>query len=52
MERLQEELESLLTRLPNEREVRERLVSLASVYPFNEYEYIIATLLAANVLTL
>lgn len=52
MERLQKELESLLTRLPNEREVRERLVSLVSVYPFNEYEYIIATLLAANVLTL
>ena len=50
MERLQKELESLLTRLPNLLEVRDRLASLGSVYPFNEY--IIATLLAMNVLTL
>ncbi len=52
MEHLQEELNSLLQQLPNEQEVRERLKSLASVYPFNEYEYIISTLLAMNILTL
>ena len=52
MERLQEELDSLLARLPNERDIRERFDSLVSVYPFNEYEYIISTLLALDVLTL
>ena len=52
MERLNEELDFLLARLPNERDVRERLDSLVSVYPFNEYEYIISTLLAMDVLTL
>ena len=52
MERLNEELDLLLARLPNEMDVRERLESLVSVYPFNEYEYIISTLLAMDVLTL
>lgn len=52
MEQLQEELDSLLSQLPNEQEVRDRLESLVSVYPFNEYEYIISTLLAMDVLTL
>ena len=49
MERLRKDLDSLLTRLSNEREVRDRLESLVSVYPFNEYEYIIANLLAMDV---
>ena len=52
MERLQEELDSLMAQVPNEHEVRDRLESLTSVYPFNEYEYIISTLLAMDVLTL
>ena len=52
MEHLQEELDALLTRLPNGREVRDRLDSLVSVYPFNEYEYIISTLLATDILSL
>ncbi|MCH8965192.1 MAG: hypothetical protein IIB58_09540, partial [Planctomycetes bacterium] len=52
MEHLQEELDLLLAQLPNESEVRDRLESLVSVYPFNEYEYIISTLLAMDVLTL
>ena len=52
MEHLQEELDSLLAQLPNQQEVRDRLESLVSVYPFNEYEYIISTLLAMDVLTL
>ena len=52
MEHLREELESLLTGLPGETEVRSRLDVLVSVYPFNEYEYIISTLLALDALTL
>ena len=52
MKRLQEELDSLLARLPGEPEVRKRLESLGSVYPFNEYEYVISTLLAMDILTL
>ena len=52
MEHLQKELDSLLARLPNAEDVRRRLNSLVSIYPFNEYEYIIATLLAMDVLTL
>lgn len=52
MERLQEELDSLLAQLPEEPEIRDRLNTLVSVYPFNEYEYVIATLLAKDVLSL
>ena len=52
MEHLREELDLLLAQLPNEQEVRDRLESLVSVYPFNEYEYFISTLLAKGVLTL
>ena len=51
MEHLREELDSLLAQVPNEHEVRDRLQTLVSVYPFNEYEYIISTLLAMDVLT-
>ena len=43
MERLQEELQALLDGLPDEDEIHHRLDSLVSVYPFNEYEYIIST---------
>ena len=52
MERLQEELDRLLAQLPNEEQIRDRLSSLISFYPSNEYEYIISTLLAMDVLTL
>ena len=52
MEHLQEELRRLLAALPTEKEVLDRLQNLVSVYPFNEYEYIISTLLAMDVLTL
>lgn len=52
MEHLDKELDRLLTKLPNEEEFRERLDALVSVYPFNEYEYIISHLLAADVLNL
>lgn len=52
MEHLDRELTRLLRSLPDEGDVRERLATLVSVYPFNEYEYIISHLLAADVLTL
>jgi len=52
MEHLDRELERLLRTLPNEEDIREKLDTLVSVYPFNEYEYIISHLLAADVLTL
>jgi len=40
-----------MTALPNAEELRSRLETLVSVYPFNEFEYIIAALLAAEKLT-
>lgn len=52
MEHLRKELYSLLAKLPEQEEIRSRLASLKSRYPFNEYEYLISTLLAMNVLTL
>lgn len=52
MEKLQAQLNELLARLNNESEVKARLETLVSVYPFNEFEYIISTLLGAGVLSL
>lgn len=52
MEKLKSELEELLSRLPDQPAFRQRLDNLVSVYPFNEYEYIISTLLAMDVLNL
>ena len=52
MEHLTRELEALLSELPNEKEFRVRLESLHSVYPFNEYEYILSTLLGMDSLSL
>lgn len=52
LEHLERELDTLLSQLPNEQEFRERLDSLQSVYPFNQYEYIISSLFGLNVLTL
>ena len=52
MEKLKSELEELLHRLPGQTAFRHRLDNLVSVYPFNEYEYIISTLLAMDVLNL
>jgi len=51
MEHLEQELERLIAALPNANAFRTSLETLVSVYPFNEYEYIIATLLAAAKLT-
>jgi hypothetical protein len=52
MEHLQQELDHLLKNLPDEDQIRSRLDTLVSVYPFNEYEYLISHLLAKDVLTL
>jgi hypothetical protein len=52
MEKLRQQLNELLNRLENTNEFRAQLDELISVYPFNEFEYIISHLLAANKLTL
>lgn len=52
MQHLQKEIDGLLDRLPNAAAIREALETLVSVYPFNEYEYIISHLLAGDVLKL
>src|SRR5271170_5136368 len=51
MEKLKQELEQLVKTLPNEETFRAKLESLVSVYPFNEYEYMISALLGSNKLT-
>lgn len=52
MEPLAKELDRLLLELPDVQEFRNRLDSLVSVYPFNEYEFIVSTLIGMDVLTL
>ncbi len=52
MQHLQAELDGLLATLPDGAEIRERVESLVSVYPFNEFEFIISHLLARHVLSL
>lgn len=52
MEKLKEQLDDLVSHLENESELRQRLDDLFSVFPFNEYEYIISTLLGLGKLTL
>jgi hypothetical protein len=51
MQSLNQELDALLNQLPDAARIRERLEALVSVYPFNEYEYIISHLLGRDVLT-
>ncbi len=52
MEKLRAHLDDLLDQLEQADEVRSRLDELISVYPFNEFEYIISHLLVADILTL
>ena len=52
MQYLQTELDILLATLPDSAEIRDRLESLVSVYPFNEFEFIISHLLAKHALSL
>jgi hypothetical protein len=51
MEKLREDLDRLIATLRDADGIRSKLETLVSVYPFNEYEYIIATLLGAGRLT-
>ena len=51
MEKLKQELNQLVKTLPNEEALRAKLESLVSVYPFNDYEYMISALLGADKLT-
>jgi hypothetical protein len=52
MEKLQAELDELLSQLTNADEIRQRLEDLVSVYPFNRYEYIISHLLSSDVISI
>ncbi len=54
MEELKQKLEKLISKLSTkqEKELRLRLENLISVYPFNEYEYIISSLLGLKKITL
>lgn len=52
MEHLREQLDTLLNKEPDAAAIRTRLDNLVSVYPFNEYEFIISHLLASDVLSL
>jgi len=52
MEKLKQQLSSLIARLERAADLRGELESLVSVYPFSEYEYVIAHLLAGSKLTL
>ena len=52
MDELRRELQELVDRLDDREEFKETLEGLVSVYPFNEFEYTIAHLLAADKLTL
>ena len=51
MEKLKEQLDHLIASMPDEQDFRRRLEGLYSVYPFNEFEYIISTLFGRNILT-
>jgi hypothetical protein len=52
MEKLTAHLDALVDSLPDAAALRARLSELYSVYPFNEFEYVISTLLGRKVLTL
>jgi hypothetical protein len=52
MEQLRKQLQTLLDTLDDADEIKSRLASLVSVYPFNEFEFMISTLLGRQKLTL
>ena len=52
MEKLKEHLQSLIIDLEDAEAIYERLKNLISVFPFNEYEYMISTLLGREKLSL
>ncbi len=52
MEKLKKQLEVLINQLEDSDEIIDRLENLISVYPFNEFEFMISTLLGRNKLSL
>jgi hypothetical protein len=52
MEKLQQKLDELLSHLKDEKDGRDRLDTLLSVYPFDRFEYLISILLGKGVLSL
>lgn len=52
MERLKEHLDRLISEMEDAHAIHEQIENLISVYPFNEYEYMILTLLGRGRLTL
>ena len=52
MEKLRKHLETLIDELEDSDEIYTRLENLISVYPFNEYEYMISTLVGREKLSL
>ena len=52
MEKLRKQLDEIISHLVNKAELQDRLDNLLSVFPFNEYEYMISTLLGLDKLTL
>lgn len=48
MEKLKAQLDKLIEKLEHADDFKASLKNLVSVYPFNEYEYIISHLLAAQ----
>jgi hypothetical protein len=52
MEKLKAHLDALVDSLPDAAALKAKLSELYSVYPFNEFEYVISTLLGREVLTL
>jgi hypothetical protein len=52
METLKAHLDALVNSLPDADALKAKLSELYSVYPFNEFEYVISTLLGRTVLTL
>jgi len=52
MQKLQQKLDELLSHLKDEKDLRDRLPTLLSVYPFNRFEYVISILLGQGVLSL
>jgi hypothetical protein len=52
MEKLRKQLDALVEQLPNRIDLNTKIQELVSLYPFNEYEYVISTLLGLDKLTL
>lgn len=52
MEHLREQLDKLISSYTGKKDLRQKLETLVSIHPFNEQEFIIAHLLAADVIAL